>query len=61
MSLSFLQQVAGCAGKRAVMERQQGKASSANGFAMIAFGILLLPIPVIGIPLIILGIGKLGK
>jgi hypothetical protein len=36
--------------------RKEGKTGKANGLALIAFGIFLLPIPFIGIPLIGIGI-----
>jgi hypothetical protein len=36
--------------------RKEGKHGKANGLALIAFGIFLLPFPILGIPLIGVGI-----
>lgn len=40
-------------------ERAKGNHSKANGLACIAFGIFLLPIPIIGLPLIGYGLYKI--
>ena len=42
-------------------ERAKGNADGANGMALIGLGILLMPIPVIGLPLLVWGIVKLFK
>jgi hypothetical protein len=46
-------------GHAARKERQKGNESGATGFGLIALGIFTLPIPILGIPLIIMGIWKL--
>jgi hypothetical protein len=47
-------------GHAARKERQKGNESGATGLGLIAFGIFALPIlPILGIPLIIMGIWKL--
>jgi hypothetical protein len=40
-------------------ERQKGNDGKAAGWMMIGFGILTLPVPILGIPLIAMGIYKL--
>jgi hypothetical protein len=46
-------------GHAARKERQKGNHSGATGLMLIGFGIFTLPIPILGIPLIIMGIWKL--
>jgi hypothetical protein len=46
-------------GQAARKERLKGNESGATGFGLIAFGVLTLPIPILGIPLILMGIWKL--
>jgi hypothetical protein len=40
-------------------QTKQGNHGKATGLALIGFGILTLPVPIIGLPLIALGIWKL--
>ena len=42
-------------------ERAHGNVGTANGLGYIALGIILLPIPIIGVPLLITGIWKICK
>jgi hypothetical protein len=46
-------------GNAARKERQKGNHNGATGLMLIAFGICTLPIPILGIPLIISGICKM--
>ena len=46
-------------GHQAAHERAKGNTSVANGLGLVATGFVLLPIPFIGIPLLIWGIIKL--
>lgn len=46
---------------QASRERAKGNAEGANGMALIGLGIVLMPIPVIGLPLLVWGIVKLCK
>ena len=46
-------------GQVAQRERRQGNHGKANGIVMITFGIFLLPIPIIGLPLILYGIKQM--
>ena len=47
-------------GRAAQKERQKGNENGATGLGLIAFGIFALPIlPILSIPLIIMGIWKL--
>jgi hypothetical protein len=46
-------------GHAARTERKKGNESGATGLGLTAFGIFALPIPILGIPLIIMGIWKL--
>lgn len=59
MSKSILEQVMHHVAHQAGHARQQGKKDQANAMAMIAFGIFLLPLPIIGVPLLIWGLVKL--
>lgn len=56
MSVNPMQGVFQTLGHQSRKLRKEGKHAKANGLALIAFGIFLLPIPVIGIPLIGVGI-----
>jgi hypothetical protein len=46
-------------GHAARTERKKGNHNGATGLGLIAFGIFALPFPLLGIPLIIMGIWKL--
>jgi len=48
-------------GQSARRERRLGNHDKANGLVLIGLGIFLLPIPIIGIPLMIFGFRKLLK
>ena len=60
MSRSFTQQLIGGIGRQAVVQRQKGNVSGSDGWIMIGLGVLLLPIPIIGIPLLIYGFTRLA-
>ena len=59
MSVDLGKAVIQSLGNAARKERQKGNHTGATGLALIAFGIFTLPIPILGIPLIIMGICKL--
>jgi len=59
MSVDLGRAVIQSLGNAARKERQKGNHDGATGFMLIAFGIFTLPIPILGIPLIIAGICKL--
>jgi len=59
MSFDPLRAVTQTIGHMARQERKKGNDSKASGWMLIGFGILTLPVPLIGIPLIFMGIYKL--
>ena len=59
MSVDLGRAVIQSLGNAARKERQKGNENGATGLGLIAFGIFALPIPILGIPLIIMGIWKL--
>jgi hypothetical protein len=59
MPLDPIKTVIESLGHASRQERRKGNYSRANGLALIAFGIFLLPIPVIGVPMMIAGLVKL--
>ena len=59
MSQEFLNHLSKHLAHAAGHERSHGNRAGANGLAFLAFGVLLLPIPFIGIPLIVIGLRKL--
>jgi len=42
-------------------ELAHGNKKAANGLAMVGIGILLMPLPIVGLPLILMGIWKMCK
>jgi hypothetical protein len=48
-------------GHSARHEREKGHHSAANGWIMIGIGVFLLPIPILGLPLLGFGIWKVCK
>jgi hypothetical protein len=56
--MKFLNEITRHLAKHSAQERANGDESKANALACIAFGILLLPIPIIGLPLICYGLYK---
>jgi|GEM_PF-6979216 len=48
-------------GLHARKERKMGNHSTANGWIMIGVGVFLLPIPILGLPLLGFGIWKVCK
>jgi len=61
MSEDFMKHVFEAIGHTARHEREKGNHKKANGWILIGIGILLLPIPIFGLPLIGMGIWKLCK
>lgn len=59
MSFDPMRSIVQSLGHAARHERKKGNESGATGCALIAFGIFTLPIPILGIPLILMGIWKL--
>lgn len=57
----FLHHLAHAIGHQSQHERKHGNSGGANGLAMIVLGIMFLPIPFIGIPLLLIGICKAIK
>jgi hypothetical protein len=56
MSHNPLQHLLHALGHVSRHEREQGHPKRANGLLLIGFGIVTLPIPIIGLPLIVWGI-----
>jgi len=61
MSFDLMRSAAQATARSAARAHKEGDHGAASGLAMIAFGIFMLPIPIIGIPLIVLGIRKLSS
>jgi len=61
MPEDWLKHVVDAIGHTSRHEREHGNHNAANGWLMIGLGILFLPIPIIGLPLIGMGIWKLCK
>ena len=57
--MKFLNELTRHLAKHSADERAKGNESKASGLACIVFGIFLLPIPIIGLPLIGYGVYKL--
>jgi hypothetical protein len=56
--MKFLNELTRHLAKHSAQERANGNESKANAFACIAFGVLFLPIPIIGLPLLCYGLYK---
>jgi hypothetical protein len=56
--MRFLNELTRHLAKHSAHERANGNESKANALACIGFGILFLPIPIIGLPLICYGLYK---
>ena len=61
MSDNLIHRVAHAVAHQSAHQRKHGDHKAANGLGLIAFGIFTLPIPIIGIPLILMGIWKLMR
>ena len=61
MSNDFFRLLIRGLGNASRQERAHGNHGVADGLVMIGIGIFLLPIPIIGLPLLIMGIWKLFK
>lgn len=48
-------------GHQAQHERKQGNTGRANGLLMIGMGIAFMPIPIVGLPLLVMGLCKSAK
>ena len=61
MPVDLMKAVAQSVGQAARREQKNGNPEKATGLVLIAFGVLTLGIPIVGIPLIIMGIRKLCR
>jgi hypothetical protein len=59
MSVDLLGAATRTIGHMARRERKKGNDGKATGWMLIGFGVVTLPVPIIGLPLIIMGIYKL--
>jgi len=57
--MKFLNELTRHLAKHSAQERAKGNESKANGLACIVFGILFLPFPLLGLPLLCYGVYKL--
>lgn len=61
MSVDITRAVAHTVGHAVKEQREKGNHNTAAGLALLAMGFFLLPIPIVGIPMMIVGIIKLCK